>query len=61
MAKPKKTHQINVIGTRNVIQACEQAKITRLIVASSAAVYGSETKMPLSEDQAGACLSPYAE
>lgn len=61
MAKPEKTHQINVIGTSNVIQACEQAKITRLIVASSAAVYGSETKMPLSEHQAGACLSPYAE
>lgn len=61
MAKPEKTHQINVIGTRNVIQACEQARITRLIVASSAAVYGNETKMPLSEHQAGACLSPYAE
>ena len=35
--------------------------VKRFIHASSAAVYGDEDGLPLDENQAGACLSPYAE
>lgn len=59
--RPKETHHVNVIGTQNVIEACEEANISRLIIASSAAVYGRENKMPLLEEHAGSCLSPYAQ
>lgn len=59
--RPEETHHVNVIGTQNVIEACEEVNISRLIVASSAAVYGRENKMPLLEEDAGSCLSPYAQ
>lgn len=59
--RPEETHYVNVIGTQNVIQACEELNISRLIVASSAAVYGRENRLPLLEEHAGSCLSPYAQ
>ncbi len=37
---PSETFQINVDGTKNVLSACERNHVKKLIVASSAAVYG---------------------
>jgi UDP-glucose 4-epimerase len=37
---PAETFQVNVDGTRNVLAACEKNHVKKLIVASSAAVYG---------------------
>lgn len=34
-------HQVNVLGTRNVVRACRAAGVRHLVMISSAAVYGS--------------------
>ena len=58
---PQKTLEINVQGTQNIIDAAEKFDIKRLIMASSAAVYGQVEDLPLKEKSAGQCLSPYAQ
>ena len=60
LRSPKKTHEINVIGTQNVIDCCEKTNIQRIVIASSAAVYGDLESVPLSEESVGTLLSPYA-
>ena len=58
---PQKTFDINVEGTQNIIDAAHKFGIKRLIIASSAAVYGEVSNLPLKEESAGQCLSPYAQ
>jgi len=58
---PEETMEINVQGTQNVIDSCLANGVTRLVVASSAAVYGEAETLPLKEEAAGDLLSPYAE
>ena len=58
---PQKTLDINVQGTQNIIDAAHKFGIKRLIMASSAAVYGAASNLPLKEESAGQCLSPYAQ
>tara|TARA_Y100000768_G_scaffold350552_1_gene300828 strand:+ start:449 stop:1378 length:930 start_codon:yes stop_codon:yes gene_type:complete len=58
---PQKTLEINVQGTQNIIDAAHKFGIKRLIIASSAAVYGEASDLPLKEESAGQCLSPYAQ
>ena len=58
---PQKTFDINVEGTQNIIDAAHKFGIKRLIIASSAAVYGMASNLPLKEESAGQCLSPYAQ
>ena len=59
---PSETFQINTIGTKNVIFACEKNKIKKLIVASSAAVYGEGNKgEKLNEESRKKPISPYGE
>jgi len=57
---PQQTIDININGTQNVIQACLENDVHNLIVASSSAVYGEATSLPLNEEDAGELLSPYA-
>ena len=59
--EPEKTMFINVEGTENVLQCALDAGISKVVVASSAAVYGSWPEMPLLESAPVECLSPYAE
>ena len=61
IADPEETMSINVDGTAEVIYACMTHGVNRLVVASSAAVYGDLDLMPLKEDSTGRLLSPYAE
>lgn len=58
---PKETFQINVTGTINVLKACVENKIKNIIVASSAAIYGQPTTLPLSEQSLACPISPYGE
>ena len=58
---PEETMEINVQGTQNVIDSCLENGVARLVVASSAAVYGEAETLPLKEEAAGDLLSPYAE
>ena len=61
MDNPDENWDINVIGTANVLNIASKLGISRVIVASSAAVYGMCDEMPLKESSAGEILSPYAE
>ena len=58
---PEETMSINVGGTANVLEACFSHGIQRMVMASSAAVYGEAESLPLKEEDAGQVLSPYAE
>ena len=60
MSNPEETMDINVEGTATIIAACLEHGVERMVVASSAAVYGEAQNLPLSEEQAGEVLSPYA-
>jgi UDP-glucose 4-epimerase len=57
-ARPEDTIGINVEGTLALLEACS-GHVKSFIFASSAAVYGRQTKMPVSEDQPLAPLSVY--
>jgi UDP-glucose 4-epimerase len=40
----------NLEGTKNVLEACEEAGVEELVFASSSVVYGEETEIPTPED-----------
>ena len=61
VSNPQETMSINVDGTSKVIAACLKHGVKRLVMASSAAVYGEAESLPLKEEDAGQVLSPYAE
>lgn len=56
---PEHTNHVNVTGTVNVLRACVEQKITNVISASSAAVYGHAKDLPLSENSQTISISPY--
>jgi UDP-N-acetylglucosamine/UDP-N-acetylgalactosamine 4-epimerase len=56
---PLACHSTNVTGTLNLLIAARDAGIKRVAYASSCAVYGDETTMPMREDKIGRALSPY--
>jgi UDP-glucose 4-epimerase len=49
----------NVGGTINVVEAVRKAKISRLLYASSMALYGTPKELPVTENAVLAPLSPY--
>lgn len=56
---PEETMEINVNGTANVLEACHKSQTRNFIFASSAAVYGDVSELPINEDATLAPLSPY--
>lgn len=58
-AHPETTHAVNVGGTVNVLKCCVQNGIQKMILASSAAVYGDCGALPASEDAQTNPSSPY--
>jgi len=59
--EPQLTMEINVKGTRNVLECASKLSVKHTIVASSAAVYGEHTTLPLDEGVPVEFLSPYGE
>jgi UDP-glucose 4-epimerase len=57
---PLATNQVNTQGTLNVLLATRDAGVKRVIYASSSSVYGDSPRLPKTEDQATAPISPYA-
>ena len=52
--------ELNVTATLNVLEACRQAGVERLVVASSSSVYGLNRSVPFKEsDRTAAPASPY--
>ncbi len=44
--------QSNLVGFLNILEGCRQQKVDHLVYASSSSVYGSNAKMPFSENDA---------
>ncbi|MFZ2500764.1 MAG: NAD-dependent epimerase/dehydratase family protein [Minisyncoccia bacterium] len=60
MANPLATHEVNVTGTEQVLNAAHAQGVTRVVYASSAAVYGDDPSLPKSETSVLRPQSPYA-
>ena len=57
---PGECYAINVNGTIELLEAARQAGVRRVVLASSAAVYGPDGALPQRETAPTVCLSPYA-
>lgn len=60
MEKPAECFDVNVGGTCLLFESARKAGVRRLVIASSAAVYGDSDALPLSEEALPRPLSPYA-
>ena len=60
-ADPALNWRLNVGGTQSVIEASIGASVSRVVFASSAAVYGDSNVLPLAEDGPKQPLNPYGE
>lgn len=60
MTDPIGSHQSNVTGFLNILVSARDAKVRRLVYASSSAVYGDDPELPKVEEKVGNALSPYA-
>ena len=60
VADPLLTHDINLNGTLNVLEAARQQKVKRVVFSSSSSVYGDTPTLPKHEDMPLCPLSPYA-
>lgn len=59
---PDLYEQVNVVGTKNILEMAVKYKVKQLVMASSSSVYGNQAKIPFSEnDQLDKPVSPYAE
>ncbi|MCP2243611.1 NAD-dependent epimerase/dehydratase family protein [Lentzea aerocolonigenes] len=56
---PRRSHDVNVTGTLEVLQAARTSG-AHVVVASSSSVYGSNPLLPKSEEMACLPMSPYA-
>jgi UDP-glucose 4-epimerase len=58
--RPQESHDVNIQGTLNVLQAARRVGVRRVVFASSAAVYGEEPTLPKREAMRPEPISPYA-
>jgi UDP-glucose 4-epimerase len=56
---PIRSHDVNVGGTLNLLSACRDAGVRRVVYASSCALYGDDPALPKQEDMPARPLSPY--
>jgi UDP-glucose 4-epimerase len=56
---PVSTNEVNVVGTLNVLEAAKALKAERIVLASSAAVYGTPRTLPIAEEANLSPISPY--
>jgi len=57
---PDKAYAVNILGTSHIFEAANACHAMRVVYASSSAVYGNCTNMPLIEANSGQLMSPYA-
>ncbi len=60
MKNPARTIEINTIGTFNILEAAISGNVKKVILASSAAVYGDSPVLPKKESMIPVPKSPYA-
>lgn len=59
LANPLLDAQVNILGTINVLEACREAGVEKLIYASSAAVFGEPRYLGIDEAHPVEPLAPY--
>jgi len=47
---PRQAWEVNTLGTWNVVEACREAGVKRVVYSSSASVYGNALVTPMTED-----------
>jgi nucleoside-diphosphate-sugar epimerase len=57
---PIPSHEVNIDGTFNVLQACVEAKVRRVVYAASSSAYGDTAVLPKVESMLPRPKSPYA-
>ena len=57
---PAGYHDVNVGGTLTVLRAAQQARVRRVVQASSSSIYGETDRLPEAEDHPVQPISPYA-
>ncbi len=57
---PELSHQVNIDGTFNVLRACAEAGVGRVIYSASSSAYGDTEVLPKVESMAPRPKSPYA-
>jgi UDP-N-acetylglucosamine 4-epimerase len=60
LADPLTSHDTNVTGFINVLEAARRAGVRRFVYAASSSTYGDEPNLPKVEERTGNPLSPYA-
>ena len=60
IADPISANEVNINGTLNVLIAAKNHKVNKVVFASSAAVYGDASALPLRENMIPNVRSPYA-
>jgi len=56
---PVNTSKVNILGTINVFKTAVDAKVKRVVFASSSSIYGEQKELPLREDMTPNPISPY--
>lgn len=59
VADPYSSFDTNVVGMHNVIASAADLGVKRIVIASSASVYGDPEKLPMHEDDKLSPLTPY--
>ena len=57
---PLTSHDVNVTGFLNMLDAARTAGVSRFVYAASSSTYGDEPNLPKQEERIGNPLSPYA-
>jgi nucleoside-diphosphate-sugar epimerase len=60
MGQPHLYNDVNITGTLNILEVSRDAKVKRVIFASSSSIYGEIDKLPEKEDFYPQLISPYA-
>ncbi|MCW3797075.1 SDR family oxidoreductase [Sphingomonas sp. BN140010] len=60
IADPLTSHDVNVTGFANMLEAARSAGVPRFVYAASSSTYGDEPHLPKREERIGNPLSPYA-
>jgi len=58
--EPVPSHEINIDGTFNVLRACVDGRVRRVVYAASSSAYGDSETLPKTESMTPHPLSPYA-
>lgn len=58
-SSPAATFEANVLGTWNLLEACREGRVERVVVASSDKAYGRHDELPYTEDAVLRPAAPY--